>query len=1050
MQYRISRAKGAREKNWKMHSYTWDELHTNGFDFHRESDSKDGPAFMPACLIGSQRKAPAVEELSLFVYDIDGTQTYAEVRECIVKAGLEAIIYTTYNHKTTKTFVRTDQYAKWAQKNRKDEKHTDAGVRQYLQEKQKAHLKVKKVHTTPVQSADGINILIEHEPIDKTRVILPMVKPFIIAEAGYTHAEAVQVWKRTYVGIGKALGLDFDLACVDVTRLHYYPSHPADAAEFKIERLTGNLIDHEKFALADLADTHQRHRETSPTGTLIDDDTVIVEGFDVGAWFFHQGRGIGGKLLEALAKSEDGIVKGERGGEDKPGNHILCPFESEHSTPGGDGTFLDPGDEDSYPKIFCCHSHCSGRRTEHFLGGILEQGWMTREELLNIGSRAPQEHALASIGLNPATLAAPIKADEIVEPDVDISGLGPASVDEGQLNIIAQIKAMAEKNLPLPEGIIEQLEKARAGIEVKAYIAESVKRGSEDTRAHAIFCLAASGMSMRGVKMYYGVYASDIGLNHLEFIEIIKHVRNKIRALESRVNTVANASLQNYVLRDEIRYLAEYYDVPYTEVYNAYLKARNDVSSEVVTELNRRAGEMNDRYAKWQKATDTYIIDIPKTLTAGVVCQFTKNSLIKIHSNERVEQKAKKGESKKISVFDYWFDQWPMHTIYDNVVFDPAMKVVPRNTLNVFFGFNNVQPHSGDASPILDHLRNIWCRGDEKIYHWLITYMANIFQFPGKKYPTAVAVIGAQGGGKSLVFEKGLKPMAHPYCTVSARRDDIAGRFNSAMENRLIFVAEESTFAGDHQTSSKLKSLISEGTLTVERKGLEPETCNNLVRFFFLSNDMHALKLEADDRRFLVLEISKERVGDMKYFQNLANWLDNGGREIWLDYLLKWNPASVHMSWDDLHNAPRTTTKVRQISHSLGPVEHFLRNLAMLGYVEGVKEQDLTMGNIRWMLDSECVVLERKWNLVWDAYLRAQPGGGKSTYLKTHLVPTAQKLLGDGAKFRVAKKLVENDTAKAFTVLCPRREALDKLLHARVISQEEYDSSIALGDGDSE
>lgn len=1044
MKYRISRARSAREHVWKLHEYTLDELHNNGFDFHRESDNKDGIAFCPCALIGTRREAKSVSELSLFVYDVDGKQTYDDIKSRIVAAGLEAIIYTTYNHRATKTHVRTDQYKKWAQRSRKSETHNEETIKQYLKDTDKGHLVVTKVHATPVQTNDGINILIEHEPIDKVRILLPMAKPFILAEHGYTHGEAVQNWKKIYVGIGNTLGFEFDKACQDVARLHYYPSHPPGDTSFKIERIQGKLIDFANYAPADLKDTFTKHRETSPNGTLIDDESAIFENFNVGEWFYHQGRGIGAKLMEVLTDNNPDLIGRDRGST-KDGWHITCPFESEHTTTGGSGTFIDPMKEDEYPKVHCCHNHCLGRKTEAFLAGMLEQGWLTRQELVAIGRRAPQEAALAAVGLNPATLGTPKVAEED-ETEVDISKAGPAAVDDGQRNVIAQIRAMAEKAAPLPDGIFDKLEFCRAGVEVKEVIQEAISRGAEDSRASHIFCLAVSGMTMRGVKMYYGAYASDLEINHMEFLDIVAHVRNKLRPLNARIDLLANASLQNEPLRNEIKYLADYYAMPYAEMHRIYLKARDDVSSDVVAELNRRASEMNDRYAKWLKATDTYLIDLEKTKEEGVVRQYTHGSLKKMLSNVIVTQKTKKGDLKTTSVFDYWMTYWPLHTIYDRVVFEPQPKQrLPKTTLNVFQGFKNLTPKVGDPSSILNHLMEVWCQGDVTAYNWLITYIANIFQNPGIKYPTAVAVIGGQGAGKSLVFEKGLVPMATPYATVSQRRDDISGRFNSAMENKLIFVAEETMFSGDHQTSSKLKALIAGDHVQVERKGLEVEEYANFIRFFFLSNDLHTLKVEADDRRYLILEVSKKYVGNGTYFANLAQWLDNGGREIWLNFLLNWNPENVGLRWDSLYIAPRTNSKVDQIAHSLTPVEQYIVELTRHGYVSGVKPNELPEGNMAWMLDEPCYVLEKKWEGLWDAYLRSLSGAGR--FSRTHLKPTIRKMM-DGVKYRVPMRLAENEPSRSFVVLPPRREALTCLLQNKYLSQTDYDETIALGDGE--
>lgn len=1046
MLYKISRAKGAKELIWKNHEYKLEELKENGFGYHRETTDKDGPAFVPAALIGNKRNKNAVSSVCMFVFDVDGQQTYDEVKTLVAATGKYAIIYTTFSHKTTKTYVRTDQYAKWATKRGRVEVHTDDGIREYLKDTDKGHLKIRKVHTTPIHVADGFNILIEHDPIDKVRVVFPMESPFIIAEQAYTQAAALLKWKQQYIGVGNTIGLIFDKACADASRLFYFPSHPSDSPEFKLEVLDGPLIRFQDYAVASAEDTLRGMKPSrSPTGTLIDEETAIVEGFDVAGWFMHHGRGTGEKLIEKLREHSTDLVKGERSATgDKDGYHIQCPFEDEHSTPGGNGTFIDPK-PDGHPKIFCTHSHCQGRLTEHFIAGIVDNGWITRGDLVEIGERAPQENALAAIGLDPATLGtSSTKVATTAEKEIDISLYGPKEVDDVQRNVVGEIKALAELNAPLPPGIFDALEKVFTGMEVKEVIAKAIEMGAVDSRALRIFCLAVSGMTLKNVKMYYGTYADDINLNHNEFIQVVKLVRDKKRPIQPKIDAIANSSIQNNVLQNERRYIAEYYDISYGMVATMCAEARAALSSEALTELDRRSAELTAKYAKWLRPSETLFIDIEQTEKLGELRAYTYRAVQGFISNECVEVRGPKGEPKRVDVMQYWYKQYPEHTRYLDVVFDPARKQQPFDDhYNLFFGFNAYKPTPGDAGPMLRHLKEVWCLNNEEVYHWLLTFMAAIFQKPGEKFHSAVAVTGPQGGGKSIVLEGCLVPLAMPYVTVSTRREDVAGRFNAAMENKLIFVAEEAMFAGDHETAARLKQMISGTTLQIERKGRDPVPVNNFVRFFFISNEIHALRLDADDRRFLVLKIADSRVGDESYFKALAGWLKTGGREIFLHYLLNWKPESVGLDWNCLNKPPRTFDKIAQIKHSQTPPEQFILELVRHGYVAGLKDEE-GVANIKWLLDGQCTVPRRQWEELWDAFLR-QNG---IRFGRTHLEPTIKKIFGDKIQFNKALRPGEGEHKKAFTILPSRREALEQLCVRKLITEEDYINCIELGDGE--
>ena len=77
---------------------------------------------------------------------------------------------------------------------------------------------------------------------------------------------------------------------------------------------------------------------------------------------------------------------------DEGGVHIECPFENEHTEPGGTGTFVINASEngDHGFSIFCSHSSCKTRRGRGasvdrllFLRKILEDGWLKLDDLSN-------------------------------------------------------------------------------------------------------------------------------------------------------------------------------------------------------------------------------------------------------------------------------------------------------------------------------------------------------------------------------------------------------------------------------------------------------------------------------------------------------------------------------------------------------------------------------------------------------------------------------------------------------------------------------------------
>ncbi|MBS0627374.1 MAG: hypothetical protein JSS09_04110, partial [Verrucomicrobia bacterium] len=89
-------------------------------------------------------------------------------------------------------------------------------------------------------------------------------------------------------------------------------------------------------------------------------------------------------------------------------------------------------------------------------------------------------------------------------------------------------------------------------------------------------------------------------------------------------------------------------------------------------------------------------------------------------------------------------------------------------------------------------------------------------------------------------------------------------------------------WGGRKGDSGKLKAAITGDTVWIESKGKDKISIPNYRKFIAASNERFALPLDADDRRWLVLDCSGHRVHDKQYFDNLAGELEHGGYEAFL------------------------------------------------------------------------------------------------------------------------------------------------------------------------
>lgn len=119
--------------------------------------------------------------------------------------------------------------------------------------------------------------------------------------------------------------------------------------------------------------------------------------------------------------------------------------------------------------------------------------------------------------------------------------------------------------------------------------------------------------------------------------------------------------------------------------------------------------------------------------------------------------------------------------------------------------------------------------------------------------------------------------------------------------------------------ADKLKGIISEPTINLERKGIDPEPMPNYARLIFASNSNQVLRASIRERRYLVLEPSAAIAQQKGYFDRLHDWINNNGAAHLLDYLLKHDIGNF-----DPRRAPATAALTREILSNLPPAEQYV------------------------------------------------------------------------------------------------------------------------------
>lgn len=145
----------------------------------------------------------------------------------------------------------------------------------------------------------------------------------------------------------------------------------------------------------------------------------------------------------------------------------------------------------------------------------------------------------------------------------------------------------------------------------------------------------------------------------------------------------------------------------------------------------------------------------------------------------------------------------------------------------------------------------------------------------------------------------------------------------------LLFV-DEAFWAGDKQGESVLKSVITEPTLAIEKKGLDVVMVPNMLHVIMASNNTWVVPAGLDERRFLVLAVNDSMKQDVAYFSAIDQEFRTGGLEAMLDELLNRDISDFNY-----RNAPRTRALIDQKLLSLDPIQQWFFERLQHGTLTG-------------------------------------------------------------------------------------------------------------------
>ena len=311
-----------------------------------------------------------------------------------------------------------------------------------------------------------------------------------------------------------------------------------------------------------------------------------------------------------------------------------------------------------------------------------------------------------------------------------------------------------------------------------------------------------------------------------------------------------------------------------------------------------------------------------------------KEAFFDWYSNKPVMLTDENGDDKAVNRAALWWT-CKRRREYDAVAFRPELTqaaAAAGGIYNLWKGYSVARNPDGDCSLYIEHVFENICNRDHEFFDFVIGWAAHLIQRPDKRLGVGLVLMSkAEGTGKNVFAEALGRLLGNAYRLATQARQ-ITGNFNKDLEHTLLLHAAEAVWAANRSDEGIFKSLVTDATIPIERKGGERYQAKNYLHFIVSSNEDFVVPVSATGRRWAVFKVSEAHMQDRPYFAAIADQLENGGYGKLLDILLNVDLATV-----DLSKIPNTEALVAQKMHSMPALDRWLMEACSHNSIPGSK-----------------------------------------------------------------------------------------------------------------
>ena len=270
---------------------------------------------------------------------------------------------------------------------------------------------------------------------------------------------------------------------------------------------------------------------------------------------------------------------------------------------------------------------------------------------------------------------------------------------------------------------------------------------------------------------------------------------------------------------------------------------------------------------------------------------------------------------------------------WDKVVFKPP----PLQTLGN--EYNTWEPFKIANEPLIETERNYWeeyktyainlFNNNKRVVDVILARYAHRLQKPAKRTNVCLIICGTEGDGKNRFLEPIYRIFGKKY-TVSLDSAKKLYETHSTFEKEKLFVCiNEAGGIANFENSDILKTRITEETLSINPKGIQPFEIDLLCDYDMTTNNRNVVKLSDDStRRFFQVETTDYYSKNTEFFNDYSkNIVDNpiALRQIY-EGLMNINVDEIIPSGNFQNEKPSTEIENEVKQHNRDKILYFIED----------------------------------------------------------------------------------------------------------------------------